>query len=103
MLAGMCAMAIHVGDTHMYLVACVGTYANAPLHQDDRAIAKDQLRAVGADAQPLPKAKGRAEPVARLPHILIRQRRNHRSRWHGTILDHAVLSPFRRYCSERTF
>lgn len=48
MLPGMFAMAIHVSDTHMHLVACVGIRANVSLRQDNRAIAKDQLCAVVA-------------------------------------------------------
>ncbi len=103
MLPCMRIVAIHVRDPHEYRVARMGTLVHGPLRQDDCALASDKLDTMVSYPQPLPKTEGLAEPCARLPHILVTEHRNNRRRWHRAIFDHAVLSPFHRYCREQAF
>src|SRR5579884_2885928 len=90
----MLVVRVYIGDTHVYRMACEiagGVLASKPLSHDHRPVAKDQLRAMIADAQALLEAEDRAEPITGLRHIVVAQDRNDGCRGRGAILDHAEL------------
>jgi hypothetical protein len=80
---------VYVFHPHVHGVAhrvrragCARCLMRAAVRHDDRAIAEDELRAMGADAQAHPEAEDVAEPAARLLHVFIGEHRDYRCRWH---------------------